>query len=85
MSEGTKYVVLVHSQAQEIEVVAEKVESSSTNGSGVRFLSGDGSQLAFFRLSDEGSGWWAKDAGKQSKAAPPALPPAPHVRRRPPR
>ena len=69
MSEGTKYVVLVHSQAQEIEVVAEKVEA---NPSAVRFLSGDGSQLAFFRLSDEGSGWWVKDAGKQSKAARPA-------------
>ena len=36
------------------------------------FLSGDGSQLAFFRLSVESSGWWVKDAGKQSKAARPA-------------
>ena len=71
MSEGTKYVVLVHSQAQEIEVVAEKIVPSG-NGSVVRFLSGDGSQLALFRLSDEGSGWWVEDAGKQSKAARPA-------------
>ena len=71
MSEGTKYVVLVHSQAQEIEVVAEKTEPLM-GGNAVSFLSGDGSQLAFFRLSDEGSGWWVKDAGKQSKAARPA-------------
>ena len=71
MSEGTKYVVLVHSQAQEIEVVAEKIVSS-ISGTAVSFLSGDDSQLAFFRLSDEGSGWWVKDAGKQSKAARPA-------------
>ena len=71
MSEGTKYVVLVHSQAQEIEVVAEKAVSSGS-GSVVRFQSGDGSELALFRLSDDGSGWWVKDAGKQSKAARPA-------------
>ena len=31
----------------------------------MRFLSLDGSQLALFRLSDEGSGWWVKDAGEQ--------------------
>ena len=42
MSEGTKYVVLVHSQAQEIEVVAEKTEPLMS-GSAVSFLSGDGS------------------------------------------
>ena len=64
MSEGTKYVVLVHSQAQGIEVVAEKVVPNNS-GSLVRFLSGDGSELAVFRLSDEGSGWWVKDAGEQ--------------------
>ena len=71
MSEGTKYVVLVHSQAQEIEVVAEKAVSAPS-GSVVKFQSGDGSELALFRLSDEGSGWWVKDAGKQSKRARPA-------------
>ena len=71
MSEGTKYVVLVHSQAQEIEVVAERVVWAR-NGSVVEFQSDDGSQLALFRLSDEGSGWWLKDAGEQSKAARPA-------------
>ena len=54
--------------------MAEKIVSS-TSGSVVRFLSGDGSQLALFRLSDEGSGWWVKDAGKQSKAARPTRPP----------
>ena len=70
MSEGTKYVVLVHSQAQEIEVVAERVAQSVAGT--VSFLSGDGVKLAFFRLSDEGSGWWVKDAGEQSKAARPA-------------
>ena len=71
MSEGTKYVVLVHSQAQEIEVVAEKAVSAPS-GSVVKFLSGGGRALALFRLSDEGSGWWVKDAGKQSKSARPA-------------
>ena len=35
MSEGTKYVVLVHSQAQEIEVVAERVAPGG-NGRVVR-------------------------------------------------
>ena len=69
--EVTTYVVLVHSQAQEIKVVAEKVVQS-TSGSVVSFLSGDGSQLASFRLSAEGSGWWVKEAGKQSRAARPA-------------
>ena len=51
--------------------MAEKAVSSGS-GSVVRFQSGDGSELALFRLSDDGSGWWVKDAGKQSKAARPA-------------
>ena len=59
----TTYCVLVHPQAPIVELHAESVDPKSTKNF-VVFQFADGTTLAAFILSNEGSGWWIKDASK---------------------